>query len=421
VAESAALRELDRRSCAVRQAVASGIKADVERAVDAIVSSSSTSRGSVRWRSSAVTPRPITDALTDVPAEPAWIVRGYVAPSTVTLLAGKPKVGKSTFVFGLIAAVSQGREFLGAPTRQTGVLLLTEEREPTLKEKVDGFRLDERVYVLMRYEEHLPWRERVAESVAFCKQHGIGLIVVDVLDKWVALAGDAENSAGAVLEAVAPLLEAAGTGLAVLIVVHQRKSGGEHGDAIRGSTVFVGSADIVVELERPAAHALATDGARVLRAVSRFASTPEDAVVQLDGSTYRALGASLAVRQNSELEQVRDALAASGEDGATAGEIAKNAALPETTARRRLDTLAESGQATRVGAGGPKEPHRWRLLHHPEPVLEEGDSREAGATHGIAAEAPERGSPAWLAVASRDELDELMAEELGGREETSRA
>ncbi|HEY6777352.1 MAG TPA: AAA family ATPase [Thermoleophilaceae bacterium] len=53
------------------------------------------------------------DVIANVPAEPEWAWDGYSAPGTVALFAGRPKVGKSTLTFGLIAAMLNGRPFAG--------------------------------------------------------------------------------------------------------------------------------------------------------------------------------------------------------------------------------------------------------------------------------------------------------------------
>ena len=71
------------------------------------------------------------------------------------------------------------------------------------------------------------------------------------LPQFAGLKGDGENSATAVLVAMQPLQEAAARyNLAVVMVRHERKSGGEVGDAGRGSTAFAGAADIVVSIRR---------------------------------------------------------------------------------------------------------------------------------------------------------------------------
>src|SRR5262249_54913037 len=56
-----------------------------------------------RRKESALPFGTLADMLADVPAEPEWAWHGYLARGTVTLLAGRPKVGKSTLLFGLAA------------------------------------------------------------------------------------------------------------------------------------------------------------------------------------------------------------------------------------------------------------------------------------------------------------------------------
>ena len=156
----------------------------------------------------------------------------------VTALAGRPKVGKSYLLFGLLAALRKGEAFLGSATAATRAVLLTEERHTTLREKRDHFELDDGVDVLMRHEATgVPWPELVAEVDAYCSAHEIGLLIVDTWDKWTGLGGEQENVAGAVNEAMAPLLDVA-VERAVLVSTHQRKAGGKHGEAVRGSNAL---------------------------------------------------------------------------------------------------------------------------------------------------------------------------------------
>jgi hypothetical protein len=68
--------------------------------------------------------RPLSQVLSETPAEPKWIFEDYIAPFAVTLLAGRPKVGKSTWLFALMAALTTGEHFLARQTRECGILLL---------------------------------------------------------------------------------------------------------------------------------------------------------------------------------------------------------------------------------------------------------------------------------------------------------
>jgi hypothetical protein len=95
----------------------------------------------------------LSQVLNETPAEPKWLLDGFLAPGAVTLVAGRPKVGKSTFLFALFEALATGQPFIGLDTCQSGILLLTEERPDTIAEKARAFGLaDMNTHVLMRYQ-----------------------------------------------------------------------------------------------------------------------------------------------------------------------------------------------------------------------------------------------------------------------------
>jgi AAA domain-containing protein len=315
---------------------------------------------------------PLGEALDNAPESPDWIWEGYLAPRTLTALASWPKVGKSTLAFGLMAAIEQAAPFLDRTTRSVGVALLSEEREDTLAEKQRRFGIAGRVELLMRHQVNgQSWPEIVQGAADHCGEAESGLLIVDTWDKWTTLRGDEENSAGAVVEQLLPLLEAA-RDLAVLIVTHQRKSGGRHGEAVRGSNALTGGVDIVVELERLRDD---TDpDARVLRAESRYTATPHELVFRLDQDRYEACGDVAAVREQAERSALRDAVIAL-ERPAEAKELAAAASetldrtISEATARRRLAALVEDGALDRVGAGKRGDPYLFLSTSQEDDVV----------------------------------------------------
>lgn len=302
---------------------------------------------------------PLSDALANVPAEPEWTWKGYLAPGAITLIAGRPKVGKSTLLFGLLAALLSGELFLDAKTSMAGVLLLSEERHGTLEEKARRFGLKDSasLHLLMRHESRVPWAEAVQQAITYATSHGLGVLVVDTWDKWSGLRGDAENNAGDVIGAFEPLQRAAGQGFAVLVLSHQRKSRGDFGEAVRGSNALTGAVDIVLELER-----LPGDlggRLRVLRAVSRYASTPEELVLELTPTGYEARGDSVSARGEHERELTREALVTLG--AASSDQVAQETGLPGATARKRLAELVEVDEAVKQGEGKRGDPYRFSL------------------------------------------------------------
>jgi len=209
-----------------------------------------------------------------------WLWDGYIARGALTCLAGQPKVGKSTLLFGLFARRASRMAMLGLPVRAGRTLLLSEERESTLAEKANCFQVVDDLHILCRHEVRaLSWPEVVADALIYCRAQSIDLLVVDTFDKW---GGHDENSPGQVVEALRPLVDAAGEGLAVVLVHHQRKSPGSYGEAVRGSNALTGGVDVVVELERES-------NIRVLRSVSRFRGTPPEIFANLCGNNFEAI------------------------------------------------------------------------------------------------------------------------------------
>jgi AAA domain/IclR helix-turn-helix domain len=342
-----------------------------------IVSSRAKDRGSGRDESfseaSLTLPfAPISSSLASISDKPDWLLTGFVARGVVTLFAGRPKVGKTMLNFALFRAVATGAPFLGLETGKTGVLLLSEERGATLTEKRDFWGVD--IHLLMRHQAYgTPWAEIVEQAVTYCHEHEIGLLVIDTWDKWTNLTGDSENSAGAVIAALEPLQRAAASGLAVLILAHQRKSYGEHGDAVRGSNALTGSVDVIVELERPKGE---TGGnARILRTTSRFIDAPPELIAELTENGYEAKGDLASYEAEGERTKLLDALGAAGKP-LTAPDLHEATEIPKGTVHKRMGELMDRGECVRGGAGKKSDPFRWVLSSQTALLGDESNSEE---------------------------------------------
>ncbi len=326
---------------------------------------------------------PLAELLSESPTEPDWIWPGYVAPGSITLLAGRPKVGKSTLLFALMAAIDGGSSFCGRRLRRVPIVLLSEERGSTIAEKARTRSWSDGVSILLHHTAYaLAWADIVRHA---CTHVGRGgLVVVDTLADFAGLGADAENNAGAIQSAMRPLLEIAGDGRAVLVVSHQRKAAGEHGEAVRGSNALTAAVDIVVELER--APGSIGDHGRVLKAMSRFSTTPADLVVRRTEHGYEAIGELASATAASELDRVTTLLAELGE--VTAEELADAADLSKGTAQRRLGALLAAGRVVRSGGGNRGDPYHWRLASDPASGIpygriESASSRDDQAVTGF--------------------------------------
>jgi predicted ATP-dependent serine protease len=306
----------------------------------------------------------MSEKLAGVPPEPNWLWQGYLSPGALTLLAGRPKVGKTTLLFPPIAALEQGRSFLDCPTIPTKALMLSEEREQTLAEKRQLYLDGADPLLLMRHEQgQRTWSEVIEQARAYCAEQDIGVLVIDTWDKWTGLRGDDESKSGSVIEALEPLMLAAGDGLAVLIVAHQRKAAGKHGEAVRGSNAITGGVDVIIELER-APEELGRR-MRMLRAESRFTATPEELVGELteDGG-YIAQGELEQVRRQAEGEVIAQVVEAG--PGSTTEDLAEASDIAAATMARRLKNAFDDRLVARKGSGRKGDPYRWHPVKESE-------------------------------------------------------
>lgn len=295
--------------------------------------------------------------LAATPEQTPWLWQGYLARGALTVLGAREKAGKSSLTWALIAALLSGRDFCGKPTSPTPVVVLTEEPPTSVAEKLERFGIapDAPLSILTRADVRgrPQWDAVVAAAGAEAERIGAGIIVIDPLAFWAALPPDAENSAGAMTEALRPLLELAGRGLAVLALHHVDKAHGE----LRGSTAIGAAADIIVTLTREAE----APSRRRLEVVGRFSECPtEPVLIELDGDRYAALGSPREVSAEERERQVLGALP-SEPPGLTQKELAEATGLSQQRVAEALGALRARGWVARTGQGGRGAPYRyWR-------------------------------------------------------------
>jgi hypothetical protein len=290
------------------------------------------------------------------PSEVTWVAKPFIAEGALTVLDGKPKsAGKTTFLSHVVRKVLGGEPFLDEPTKRTPVVLLTEERAVTFRRVLERAGLTESCdfHLLFRDEVHgQPWSDVAKAARARCDETRAKLLIVDTLG---AFAVGFERSPESMRTALAPLYDAARSGLAVLAVRHERKSGGTVGESGMGSTAMTAGVDIVLALQRPKNY---SGSGRVLYARSRFDETPEETAIELhEGEFVRMPSLEIAA------EEVERALSAAAPadlgQAKTADELMFATSLRKTTARDALARLCANGKLERVGSGTKGRPFRY--------------------------------------------------------------
>ncbi len=289
----------------------------------------------------------------EAPAATEWIVRPWIAAGSITELAGKVKVaGKTTFVTHLVAALLDGAPFLGQATSPMRVVYLTEQPPTSFRVAMERARLVGRDdFVVLHRKDTVgdSWETVARSAVEECKRRDAKLLVVDTLGRFAGLRGDSENNAGDALLALEPLETAAGEGLGVLVIRHERKSGGLVGDAGRGSSAYAGVADVVLSLRRPYGNTRPT--VRVIQAISRFDDVPDEVVVELVDGTFVSLGRAADVAAREAEDIILAAAPSSEQEAMTVDDLVEGASVRRSTAQRAVKGLLESGKLTRTCSG----------------------------------------------------------------------
>jgi len=290
-----------------------------------------------------------------------WIAEPWLAAGSITELDGKVKIaGKTTWALNLCRSALDGAPFIGEKTLQTPVVFLTEQNEVSFRAAMERAGLLGRPdFIVLFWHDTLgiTWRDIVCGAVRECQRRGARVLVVDTIAQFARLAGDSENNAGDALEAMRPLQAAAAAGIAVLVLRHERKSGGEVGDSGRGSSAFAGAVDVVLSLRRP--DGKVRPSVRVIHAVSRFSETPDELVIELTPDGYVAHGTAPDVAHQEALEIVLGAIPQSEGAAITIEQIIDETSATRTTVQRAISELLAGMRIARTGKGRSGDPFRY--------------------------------------------------------------
>jgi AAA domain len=286
--------------------------------------------------------------------EAKWAVPG-VLPEGVTILAGKPKIGKSWLGLGLGIAVGAGGRALGQIAVEAGDALYM-GLEDNLR------RLQKRMGKMLAGSDEAPRRLEVVTEWPQLDEGGVEaldawldkkpdarLVVVDTLKKIRPREAGSRSVYDLDYEALEPLVPlASGRGVAILVVHHLRKlEAGDPLDMISGSTGLTGGVDGAIVLKRDRGKQDAT-----LVVDGRDIEEPAELALRWDAeiASWSLMGDAEEYRQSEERRRIIELLQCM-EEPMWPKEIAEALEKNRSTTRVLLANMKQDGQVEDTGQG----------------------------------------------------------------------
>jgi hypothetical protein len=294
----------------------------------------------------ATLPRGITaDGLQKKVFEPIrWVVHPYI-PQGLTLIAAKPKLGKSWLMLDVAVAVARGTFTMGDKKCVEGDVLYAalEDGERRLKARMEKICVSREPwpdrltfwFEMPRLEESGLERLREwAQSVPDAR-----LIVIDTFARVRSPRGREESTYEADYRQAGALKAFADqTGVAVIVVHHVRKMEADDPlDAVSGTTGLTGAVDTILVFKREVSGI-------VLYGRGRDIEELEVAVeFKRDTCRWCVLGEAGEVRMSKERAQIVEALKTEGQP-LTPAELSAVTGMRRVAVRRLVTKMARAGE-----------------------------------------------------------------------------
>jgi archaellum biogenesis ATPase FlaH len=291
--------------------------------------------------------------------EPDWIIDGII-PVGLSVLAGRPKVGKSFLALQIAYAISAGGSVLDIPVKQGSVLYLALEDS--------GIRLKNR---LSKQNATIEGSRRITFKTVYpTEADGFDqlqldimtgdyrIIIIDTISRFM---GRADQMDLAEMTDISGRLQSLAQryNTAILILDHHKKGNGFAPDVVddlMGSTGKSAAYDTIIGLykERGARTAtLKADG----RDLEKYVDLSLD--WNADSCTWRLVGESGLIMENNTRAQVLEAIEAITKlgDMATTTEIANYTGIKPGNVSRTLSELLDVNKVQKLDKVGRQQPY----------------------------------------------------------------
>jgi len=283
-----------------------------------------------------------------------WIVPDYI-PEGVSLLAGKPKIGKSWLALAITMACAEGAIVLDQRCAQRGVIYFaledTKRRMQSRTDKMLGTGLDWPANAGAVYELPMMDKGCIERLQHYAGAHpNVGLMIIDTLAKIRGPKRKDEDQYAADHRTMSALLDFSHqTGIAIVVIHHVRKQTAEDVfDTISGTLGLNGGADTLVVLTK-------TKDSQLRLAVRGRDLEEQDKLVFFD-IEMGAWGVTGDYEPEEDValgtkSLIISALTAAGTSGMSPADIAKKTALPDTAVRQQLSRMTRAGKIKKTQYG----------------------------------------------------------------------
>jgi predicted transcriptional regulator len=293
----------------------------------------------------------LADLLAEPPESRRWLWERTFPAGGVSIIAAKPKVGKSTLARNLALRVVRGEPMLGRTTTLGAVVYLALEEKRA--EVADHFRrMGAGVNDGGAIHIHVGRapQEALAALAAAIHATGAQLAIVDPLFRLIRLSD--VNDYASVTNAFEPLVALArDTGCHIACLHHLGKGLREAGDAILGSTAIFAAVDTVIAMRK-------RDSLRVVSSIQRYGEDMPETTLAFDVPTGIVTEGGLL--EHAVLVDAAERLLGVLESGALSeAEIRDGVDGDNTAIGKALRALVKMGWLTRDGGGKKGDPYRY--------------------------------------------------------------
>lgn len=283
-----------------------------------------------------------------------WIVNNFFIQSGVSIIAGKPKAGKSTLSRLTALNIAKGNSVLGSATEKGIVLYFAlEEIEEQVKKSfyllgADG---SEEIYL------HIgPLKNGLKNLRKGIKKYRPTFVIVDPLFRLLRLSDI--NSYSEVTSAMEELISIAREFKTHLCLIHHTNKSSDSSTGILGSTAIFAAVDAVLLLRR-------TTESSYLSSRMRYGTDLKEVILEFDETTKSfEIGST---KEEVDIEKAKKLilkfLGGPPCQGKSETEITSGVTGVSTTGKRHaLRALVKECKINRIGKGGKSEPYKYLTI-----------------------------------------------------------